>query len=54
MAFASFAGAVTATREIVQAGLRPANCRLLDPAEARLQAGVDDGGSRLLLAFESP
>src|SRR5439155_26244734 len=54
VAFGSFADAVTATREIVQAGLRPANCRLLDPAEARLQAGVDDGGSRLLLAFESP
>jgi alkyldihydroxyacetonephosphate synthase len=51
--FAEYADAVTATREIVQSGLRPANCRLLDPVEALIGASVTDGTSRLLLAFES-
>src|SRR4029453_13144824 len=32
-----------AARAIVQSGLQPANCRLLDPLEAALQAGVTDG-----------
>jgi len=44
---------LAAAREIVHSGLQPANCRLLDPVEAALQAGVRDGGARLLLAFES-
>lgn len=51
--FARYSDAVTATREIVQSGLRPANCRLLDPLEALIGAAVADGTSRLLLAFES-
>ncbi|GIJ70552.1 alkyldihydroxyacetonephosphate synthase [Virgisporangium ochraceum] len=42
-----------AARAIVQSGLQPANCRLLDPLEAAIQAGVTDGGARLLLGFES-
>ena len=46
-----FAGA-RAARAIAQAGLYPANCRLLDPAEALLN-GVAESGSVLLLAFES-
>ena len=40
-------------REIVQSGLRPANCRLLDPLEALIGASVADGSCRLLLSFES-
>jgi len=47
------ADGVAAARAIVQSGLLPANCRLLDPLEAALQAGVTDGGARLLLGFES-
>jgi len=46
-----FAGARGA-RAIAQAGLYPANCRLLDPAEAALN-GVAENGAVLLLAFES-
>lgn len=51
--FDSFADAVEAARAIVQSGLRPANCRLLDPREARLHRVVDDGSSVLILGFES-
>src|SRR5712691_3914464 len=46
-----FAGA-RAARAIAQAGLYPANCRLLDPTEALLN-GVAESGAVLLLAFES-
>ncbi len=46
--------AVAAMREIVQSGLAPANCRLLDPGEAALSAGTDGEAHVLLLAFESP
>src|SRR6266436_3305623 len=41
-----------AARAIAQSGLYPANCRLLDPAEA-LFNGVSSGEAVLLLAFES-
>jgi alkyldihydroxyacetonephosphate synthase len=51
--FVDYGAAVTATRTIAQAGLYPANCRLLDPAEAFLNAGVSVGGGVLVLAFES-
>ena len=40
--FRSFAGGAEAVREIVQSGLRPANCRLVDELEAR----PDRGGRR--------
>ncbi|GIH11539.1 alkyldihydroxyacetonephosphate synthase [Rhizocola hellebori] len=53
IAFETFGQAVTATRLIAQSGLNPANCRLLDPLEAMLGAGALDGGSRLILGFES-
>ncbi|OOK84251.1 FAD linked oxidase, C-terminal domain protein [Mycobacterium kansasii] len=53
VAFDEWAAAVTATRTIAQAGLYPANCRLLDPAEAFLNAGTTVGGGLLVLAFES-
>jgi alkyldihydroxyacetonephosphate synthase len=51
--FADFGAAVEATRAVAQSGLHPANCRLLDPAEAFLNAGVATGGGVLVLGFES-
>lgn len=52
--FADFDAAVRAVRDVVQSGLAPANCRLLDSREAMLNAVVFDGSNVLLLAFESP
>ncbi|ANZ38831.1 FAD-linked oxidase [Lentzea guizhouensis] len=49
--FADWGRAVEAVRAIAQSGLHPANCRLLDPAEAFLNAGSSQ--SVLVLAFES-
>ncbi len=51
--FADYASAVAATGAVAQSGLHPANCRLLDPAEAFLNAGVTTGGGVLVLGFES-
>lgn len=51
--FDDWTAAVAATRTIAQAGLYPTNCRLLDPAEALLNAGATVGGGLLVLAFES-
>ena len=51
--FDTFAGAVSATREIAQSGLYPSNCRLLDPAEAFLNAGTSTAGGVLVIGFES-
>lgn len=51
--FDDYAAAVEATRMIAQSGLYPANCRLLDAAEAFLNAGVATSGGLLVLAFES-
>jgi alkyldihydroxyacetonephosphate synthase len=45
--------AVEATRAVAQSGLHPSNCRLLDPAEAFLNAGAATGGGVLVLGFES-
>ncbi|MER3452733.1 MAG: FAD-binding oxidoreductase, partial [Acidimicrobiia bacterium] len=50
--FADFAAGMAACRAISQAGLFPANCRLLDPGEAQ-SAGVTDGSTLLVLGFES-
>ncbi|MGV9300750.1 MULTISPECIES: FAD-binding oxidoreductase [Amycolatopsis] len=52
VSFTRYADAVRATRAIAQSGLYPANCRLLDAAEAFLNTGVQADGL-LLLAFES-
>lgn len=49
--FADYAKAVEATRAIAQSGLYPSNCRLLDPAEAFLNAG--ESSAVLVLGFES-
>lgn len=45
--------AAEAVRAIAQAGLYPANCRLLDPQEAHLNAAGDGSQAVLVLAFES-
>ncbi|MFN8160196.1 MAG: FAD-binding oxidoreductase [Solirubrobacterales bacterium] len=50
--FADLPSGAAAVRGIVQSGLRPANCRLLDPEEARLFAG-GGGEALLVLSFES-
>jgi alkyldihydroxyacetonephosphate synthase len=51
--FADYGAAVAATRAVAQAGLYPANCRLLDAGEAFLNAGTSVTGGVLVLAFES-
>ena len=51
--FVTLDDAVAATRAVAQAGLFPANCRLLDPGEASTSAGVTDGSAVLVLGFES-
>ena len=51
--FADYTAAVDATRAVAQSGLYPANCRLLDPVEAFVSAGVGTGGGLLMLGFES-
>jgi alkyldihydroxyacetonephosphate synthase len=51
--FDDFLSAVAAARAIAQAGLYPSNCRLLDPAEALLNAATTVSGGLLVLAFES-
>ncbi len=51
--FEGFGDACEAVREIVQAGLDPANCRLLEAAEAEMTGAGDGSAHLLLLAFES-
>ncbi|HXF30303.1 MAG TPA: FAD-binding oxidoreductase [Solirubrobacterales bacterium] len=51
--FERFGDACGAVREIVQAGLDPANCRLLEAAEAEMTGAGDGSSHLLLLAFES-
>ncbi len=51
--FQSFFRTVEAVRAISQAGLYPANCRLLDPLEALTNMVGDGKHAVLLLAFES-
>jgi alkyldihydroxyacetonephosphate synthase len=51
--FADFFAAARAVKAISQAGLYPANCRILDPQEA-LNTGAGDGSAAIMvLAFES-
>ncbi len=53
VSFADFETGAKAVRAISQAGLYPANCRLLDPGEAA-NAGANQGEAAVLvLAFES-
>jgi len=51
--FQEFFRAVEAVRVISQAGLYPANCRLLDPLEALTNASGDGKHAVLILTFES-
>src|SRR6202023_3689828 len=53
ISFPDFETGAKAVRAISQAGLSPANCRLLDPGEAA-NAGANQGEAAVLvLAFES-
>ncbi|MBV8159790.1 MAG: FAD-binding protein, partial [Acidimicrobiia bacterium] len=51
--FSTFAAGASAVRAVAQTALFPTNCRLLDPGEAMLSAGVSDGSALLVLGFES-
>jgi len=51
--FADFFSAARAVRAIAQAGLYPANCRILDPQEAHNTGAGDGTAAILVLAFES-
>src|SRR5262249_61665824 len=51
--FPDFAAGAEAVRAIAQAGLYPANCRLLDPGEAAISGAGPGDAAVLLLAFES-
>ncbi|MGZ5321542.1 MAG: FAD-binding oxidoreductase [Solirubrobacterales bacterium] len=53
VAFDDFARAAEAVREISQAALHPANCRLLDAVEAETTGAGPPGKSLLVLGFES-
>ena len=50
--FPGFERGAAAVRALAQSGLWPANCRLLDPDEARI-TGAGEGGALLLVGFES-
>jgi alkyldihydroxyacetonephosphate synthase len=51
--FADFFTAARALRAISQAGLYPANCRILDPQEAFNTGAADGNAAIMVLAFES-
>src|SRR5438093_2199795 len=53
VSFADFFTAARAVRAIAQAGLYPANCRILDPQEAQNTGAGDGTAAILVLAFES-
>ena len=51
--FPDFFSAARAVRAIAQAGLYPANCRILDPQEAHNTGAGDGAAAIMVLAFES-
>ena len=51
--FKDFFAAASALRVIAQAGLYPANCRILDPQEASNTGAGDGSAAIMVLAFES-
>ena len=53
VSFGDFGAGLDAVRAIAQSGLDPSNCRLLDEAEAAINAGRVDGRAVLVLGFES-
>ncbi|MEU9129717.1 FAD-binding oxidoreductase [Kitasatospora sp. NPDC048540] len=52
-AYPDFTAGARAARAIVRSGLQPANCRLLDPDEARLNQAGDGKEAVLIVGFES-
>jgi alkyldihydroxyacetonephosphate synthase len=53
VSFIELDAGLDAVRDLVQSGLQPANCRLLDPLEATRAAGGDGTHTVLLLGFEA-
>ncbi len=51
--FDSFKSGVDAARELVQSGLAPSNCRLLDPLEAFINGAGNGAKAVLIVGFES-
>lgn len=51
--FPTWAAGADAVRQIVQAKLWPANCRILDPEEAGRAAGLDGTQTLVIVSFES-
>jgi alkyldihydroxyacetonephosphate synthase len=51
--FPDFLAGAECVRAISQSGLHPANCRLLDPGEAKLTMAGDGSSALLVLGFES-
>ena len=51
--FPSFAQGADCAHALAQSGLNPANCRLIDPQEARLTMAGDGSRALLVLGFES-
>jgi alkyldihydroxyacetonephosphate synthase len=51
--FPAFEQGAAAVQQIVQDGLHPSACRLIDAREAALTAGADGGHSLLVLGFEA-
>src|SRR4051812_31333716 len=51
--FKSFENGAEAVRAIVQSGLQPANCRLIEAGEARFTMAGDGSAHLLVLGFES-
>ncbi len=51
--FPDFFSGARAARQVAQAGLHPANCRLLDPLEAWLNGAAGGSAAVLIVAFES-
>jgi alkyldihydroxyacetonephosphate synthase len=51
--FEDFFDGAAAVRSLAQSGLQPANCRLLDAAEAEINGVSAEGSSVLVIGFES-
>ncbi|MGH7066790.1 MAG: FAD-binding oxidoreductase [Acetobacteraceae bacterium] len=50
--FADFLGAAAGLRTLVQSGITPANCRILDPEEVRNTGSGDGSAALMVLGFE--
>ncbi len=51
--FSSFDKAIQALRYLVQSGLQPSNCRVIDPVEALINQAGDGSHAIMVVAFES-